>query len=120
VLAARAVLDAEILTVVMKDIDRRSIPENGDFSDTWFNKTDGSYLRGVGSFPSGHTIAAFALATAYARRYPNPKWHQWVAYGLAGLVGFSRVSIHAHYPSDVFVGAALGYVITRYVVLRLQ
>jgi membrane-associated phospholipid phosphatase len=119
-LAGRAVLDSEILTVVMKDIDRRSIPVNGNFSDTWFDKTGGSYIGGIGSFPSGHTIAAFAVATAYADRYPNPSWHRWVAYGLAGLVGFSRVSLHAHYTSDVFAGAALGYVITHYVVLRPQ
>jgi membrane-associated phospholipid phosphatase len=119
-LAGRAVLDSEILTVVMKDIDRRSLPANGNLSDTWFNKTGGNYLRGVGSFPSGHAIAAFAVATIYAERYPNPRWHRWVAYGLAGLVGFSRVSLHAHYTSDVFAGAALGYVITRYVVLRPQ
>jgi hypothetical protein len=116
-IAGRAVIDSEILTSVMKDIDRRSLPENGNFSDTWFNKTDGHYLGGIGSFPYGHTIAAFAVATAYARRYPNPSWHRWVAYGLAGLVGFSRISIHAHYASDVFAGAALGYAITNYVVL---
>ena len=102
----------------MKDIDRRSVPANEGFSDTWFNKKGGSYIRGVGSFPSGHTIAAFAVATVYADRYPNPRWHRWLAYGLAGLVGFSRVSLHAHYASDVFAGATLGYVIAHYVVLR--
>lgn len=117
-LAARAVISSEILTTVMKDINRRSVPPNGDFSDTWFNKRQGSYIRGVGAFPSGHTIAAFAVATVYADRYPNPRWHRWLAYGLAGVVGFSRVSLHSHYVSDVFAGAALGYVIAHYVVLR--
>jgi membrane-associated phospholipid phosphatase len=119
-LAGRAVLDSEILTAVMKDIDRRSLPANGDFSDTWFNKTNGSYRAGVGSFPSGHTIAAFAVATAYADRYPNPHWRRLLIYGLAGLVGFSRVSLHSHYASDVFAGAALGYAITHYQVLGLH
>jgi hypothetical protein len=116
-LAGRAVIDSEILTTVMKDIDRRSVPANGDFSNTWFNKQGGNYFRGVGSFPSGHTIAAFAVATVYANRYPNPRWRRWMIYGLAGLVGFSRVSIHAHHVSDVFAGATLGYVIARYQVL---
>jgi membrane-associated phospholipid phosphatase len=119
-LAGRAVLDSEILTSVMKDIDRRSVPANGDFSHTWFSKKGGSYLGGIGSFPSGHTIAAFAVATAYADRYPNPRWRRWLIYGLAGLVGFSRVSLHAHYVSDVFAGAALGYAITHYQVLGLR
>ena len=121
-LAGEAVLDSEILTTVMKDIDRRyrpaSIPPNGNLSQSWFKETRGSYLGGVGSFPSGHTIAAFSIATVFAQRYPNPRWHVWVAYGLAGLVGFSRVSRQSHFPSDVFAGAALGYAIAHYVVLR--
>ena len=121
-LAGEAVLDSEILTSVMKDIDRRfrpaSIPPNGELSQSWFKETHGSYLGGVGSFPSGHTIAAFSIATVFARRYPNPRWHVWLAYGLASLVGFSRVSLQSHFPSDVFAGAALGYAIANYVVLR--
>jgi len=121
-LAGEAVLDSEILTTVLKDIDRRyrpiSVPPNGDLSASWFKQTQGSYLGGVGSFPSGHTIAAFSIATVFAERYPNPRWHVWVAYGLASVVGFSRVSLQSHFPSDVFAGAALGYVIAHYVVLR--
>lgn len=119
-LAGRAVLDSEILTTVMKDIDRRSVPDNGDFSNTWFNKKGGNYLRGVGSFPSGHTIAAFAVATVYADRYPHPRWRRWLIYGLAGLVGFSRATLTSHHVSDVFAGAALGYVIAHYQVLGLR
>lgn len=121
-LAGEAVLDSEILTTVMKDIDRRyrpaSVPPNGDFSQSWFKETRGSYLGGVGSFPSGHTIAAFSIAAVFAKRYPNPRWHVWLAYGLASLVGFSRVPLQSHFPSDVFAGAALGYAIAHYVVLR--
>ena len=121
-LAGEAVLDSEILTTVMKDIDRRfrpaAIPPNGDLSQSWFKETHGSYLGGIGSFPSGHTIAAFSIATVFANRYPNPRWHVWLAYGLASLVGFSRVSRQSHFPSDVLAGAALGYAIAHYVVLR--
>jgi membrane-associated phospholipid phosphatase len=121
-LAGEAVLDSEILTTVMKDIDRRfrpiSVPPNGDFSASWFKETRGSYFGGVGSFPSGHEIAAISVATVFANRYPNPRWHVWLAYALAGLVGFSRVSLQSHFSSDVFVGAALGYAIAHYVVLH--
>ena len=60
--AGEAVADAEILTTVLKDATRRlqpsDIPPGGNFSDTWFKST-GSLLRGRGSFPSGHAIAAF-------------------------------------------------------------
>jgi membrane-associated phospholipid phosphatase len=120
-LAGEAVVDAEILTTVMKNIDRRlrpsEIPPDGDFSDSWF-QGHGNVLRGRGSFPSGHTIAAFSIATVFADRYREHRWVPWVAYGLASLVGFSRITLQSHFPSDVFVGAVLGYAISHHVVLR--
>lgn len=119
-LAGEALANAEILTTVMKDIDRRTrpaaIPPDGNFTDTWFKDTH--YLHSNGSFPSGHTIAAFSVATVIARRYGNHRWVPYVAYGAAALVGFSRVSLQSHFPSDVFMGAALGYSIARFTVLR--
>jgi membrane-associated phospholipid phosphatase len=121
-LAGEAVLDSEILTAVIKDVDRRfrpaSVPPGGDFSHSWFQQSRGSYLGGVGSFPSGHAIAAFSIATVFAQRYPNPRWHVWLAYGLASVVGFSRLSLQSHFSSDVFAGAALGYAVAHFVVLR--
>lgn len=120
-LAGEAVADAEILTTVMKNVDRRlrpsDIPPNGDFSHTWF-KTHGRLLSGRGSFPSGHTIAAFSVATVFADRYRKHRWVPYVAYGLAGFVGFTRVPLQAHFVSDVFAGAALGYVVAHNVTLR--
>jgi membrane-associated phospholipid phosphatase len=121
-LAGEAVADAEILATVMKSIDRRLRPSdisNGDFAHTWF-KAHGPVISGRGSFPSGHTIAAFSIATVFADRYRRHRWAPWMAYGLAGLVGFSRISLQAHFPSDVFMGATLGYVIGHYVVLHPQ
>jgi len=53
-----------------------------------------------------------------ARQYKNHKWVPYVAYGLAGVIGFSRLTLSAHFLSDVFMGAALGYTIGRYDVLR--
>ena len=75
-------------------------------------------MRGRGSFPSGHTIAAFSVATVISRRYGNHRWVPYVAYGMATLVGFSRLSLSSHYLSDVFMGGALGYSISRFSVLR--
>jgi membrane-associated phospholipid phosphatase len=119
--AGEAVADAEILTTVFKDATKRvrpaAIPPGGNYSDTWFDSR-GPLLRGSGSFPSGHTIAAFSVATVVARRYGNHRWVPYVAYGLATLVGFSRLSLSSHYLSDVFMGGALGYSISRFTVLR--
>ena len=120
-LAGEAIADAELVTTVMKDATRRVRPagvsKNGNFSDTWF-ESGGSVIRGSGSFPSGHTIAAFSAATVIARRYGHRRWVPYVAYGAAALVGFSRLSLSAHFLSDVFMGGALGYSISRFAVLR--
>jgi membrane-associated phospholipid phosphatase len=121
-LAGEAALSSAILTTVMKDLTRRLYPAdvnlNGDFSDTWFKKGWGEWKGGIGSFPSGHTSAAFSVAAVFAERYPDRRWVRWVAYGLAGLVGFSRISLESHFPSDVFLGAVLGYAVGHNAVLR--
>ena len=74
-LAGVAVADTAILTVVMKGatsrLRPRDVPAGGDFGDTWFQSKGSNWLRGHGSFPSGHTIAAFSVATVISRRYPK-------------------------------------------------
>ena len=111
-LAGEAVVNAEIVTIAMKDIGRRLRPidvgPNGNFNDTWFDSKSRS-VGGFGSFPSGHAVAAFSVATVFAERYRTHRWVPWVAYGLAGVVGLSRLNSQAHFPSDIFLGAALGY-----------
>ena len=120
-LAGDAVVNAEIVTIAIKDIDRRLRPSqvgpNGDFSGTWFRASSRN-IGGFGGFPSGHTVAAFSVATVFAERYRNHRWAPWVAYGLASAVGLSRLNAQAHFPSDIFLGAALGYSISHFVVLR--
>jgi membrane-associated phospholipid phosphatase len=120
-LAGEAVGGAEILTTVLKDTTARTrpsgVPVGGNFSDTWLD-SGGSRLQSHGSFPSGHTIAAFSVATVIARRYRNHRWVPYVAYGMAAVVGLSRLTLSAHFTSDVFMGATLGYAISRFGVLR--
>ena len=57
------------------------------------------------SFPSGHSVTAFAMAFVLSRAYPR---YAFLFYGLAGLVALSRVYLAKHFPSDVVAGAALG------------
>lgn len=120
-LAGEAVLNAEIVTIALKDIGRRLRPidvgPNGNFNDTWVDSKNRS-VGGFGSFPSGHTVAAFSVATVFAERYRAHRWAPWVAYGLAGVVGLSRLNVRAHFPSDIFFGAALGFSVSHFVVLR--
>lgn len=62
--------------------------------------------RGL-SFPSGHTSNAFVAATSLSLNVR--KWYVIVpAYAWAGAVGYSRMHLGVHYPSDVLAGALLG------------
>ncbi len=59
------------------------------------------------SFPSGHTSAAFSVATSLSITYP--KWYVITPCALwACSVGFSRMNEGVHYPSDVIAGAVVG------------
>ena len=60
------------------------------------------------SFPSGHTQSSFAAASAL---YFNKQKIGAAALILAALIGFSRLYLYLHYPSDVLAGAAIGLVL---------
>jgi membrane-associated phospholipid phosphatase len=119
-LAAEGIADTQLLSLVMKHIDGRltpsDIPPHGNFRDTWF-KYKGTFTNG-GSFPSGHAASAFAVATVIANRYRQHRWIPWFSYGAAAFVALTRVPDQAHFPSDVFMGAVLGYTISHFVVLH--
>ena len=118
-LAGEAMADTAIVQTVLKDVTMRLRPVSYPASG-WFatSSSPTSYIRGNGSFPSGHSIEAFAVATIIARRYGNHRWVPYAAYGLATVVGFSRLTLNVHFLSDVFMGGALGYSISRFTVLR--
>jgi membrane-associated phospholipid phosphatase len=68
------------------------------------------------SFPSGHTITAFAFASTVTREsqfwWPHSAWYVGtVFYGGASLVGLSRIYNNQHWASDVMAGAALGTIV---------
>jgi membrane-associated phospholipid phosphatase len=118
--AIEAVAGSELLTQILKGVDRRLRPQDvhsyHHFLNSWFQDR-GAWYSGPGSFPSGHMIAAISLATIFALRYSERRWVPWTAYSLAVVVGFSRITLLSHFPSDVFAGGVFGYAISRYVVL---
>lgn len=120
IFSGEAAADAMVFYAVAQEATRRarpiSIPPNGDFGHSFY---DGHAIIS-NSFPSGHAAEAFSIATVFERRYRDHKWVPWVAYGIAGLIGFSRLTLQSHFLSDVFMGSAVGYVTGRYVALQGQ
>ena len=118
-LAGEALLDAEIVAEVSKHATGRLRPSDispsGDFGRTWF-RVGGGLVSERASFPSGHAITAFATAAVIAKRYRRHRWVPWLVYTGATAIALSRIPDQAHFPSDVFAGAAMGYILGRFIV----
>jgi hypothetical protein len=118
-LAGEAFADGFLLDLPLKAITGRREPisyaGNGPYSDSFFNGTHNPVHSG--GFYSIHAMGAMAVATVIARRYRSHRWVPFVAYGLAGAISFSRITRSDHFPADVFLGGAMGFVIARYAVL---
>ncbi len=106
-LGAEALIDSGIVVTVIKEITQRKRPTAG--------QDRGDFFAGGNSFPSGHSIAAWSLATVIANEYHDRPLVQITAYGIAGAVSVARFTSLNHYLSDVLVGSAMGYGIGRYV-----
>jgi membrane-associated PAP2 superfamily phosphatase len=121
-LATEAYGDSVVIDLAMKAVTRRERPSdvapNGDYSDTFFNGGK-SPLKGS-SFPSGHATAVWSVATVVAERYSHrgKPWVPVLAYTLATAISISRITEAAHFPSDVWLGASLGYTIAKYQTLK--
>jgi membrane-associated phospholipid phosphatase len=109
VLSAEAGIDSFLLYEGAKLVFNRERP--------YTNYGNGKFFAGNftdGSFPSGHAAFAWTIASVIAREYP--KWPVELAmYGAATAVATTRVTGGQHFPSDVFFGSAMGYLVGRYV-----
>ena len=73
-----------------------------------FSKGPGEILDP--SFPSGHAVYGFMMATLLTHWFPR---YRVVFFILAGLIAWTRMYLGLHYPTDVIAGSLLGYGITK-------
>jgi membrane-associated phospholipid phosphatase len=107
VLGGEALLDSLIVVSVLKPIAGRNRPNAKD--------DQGSFFDGGASFPSGHAIETWSLASVISYEYGHTKLVPIIACALAGVVTVSRFSAQQHYASDLVAGAGMGWFIGRYV-----
>lgn len=107
VLGAEAMVDGLVVVEVLKLIAQRPRPDEG--ADA------GHFFHGGSSFPSGHAIASWALASVIADEYHGTRAVPVLAYGLAGVVSAARFAAQKHYLSDIVAGGAMGYFIGHHV-----
>ena len=110
VFAAEAGANAFVVDEVLRFSLRRSRPNVTVHPGEWEQP-------GGSSFPSAHAATAFAIATVIADESSSPMT-KLLAYGTATAVGLARVKAEQHFPSDVFIGAAAGYLIGHSVYKR--
>src|SRR6266853_3948974 len=103
-LAGEAAVNSVIVGEAMKLVFQRPRPNTANA---------GRFGAGGASFPSEHSLLAWSIASVIAHDYPGPLT-KLLAYGAATGVTLSRVAARQHFPSDVVVGSALGYLIGRY------
>jgi membrane-associated phospholipid phosphatase len=89
---------------------RRQRPREGYDPRAWF-------VKGGDSFPSGHASVVFELATI-ASQHTRSNTLRVLYYAVAGSISVARAQDDAHWPSDVFVGAVIGTVVSRAIVRR--
>lgn len=62
------------------------------------------------SFPSAHAAFAFMMATLLAHWFPR----YWILFYIAAVfIGWTRIYLGLHYPTDIFAGALLGYGVSK-------
>jgi membrane-associated phospholipid phosphatase len=110
ILGGEALLDGVVVEQGMKLVFYRERPHVDEARGRFFQ-------TGVGidsSFPSSHSVLAWSSAAVIAEEYPS-RWVQFGAYSAAAGVSVTRVLGQEHFPSDVLVGSAAGWLVGHYV-----
>jgi membrane-associated phospholipid phosphatase len=108
-LSGEALIDSLAVSEAIELVSRRDRPNVNNAKGNFFSSSPLD-----SSFPSTHAAAAWAMAAVVGDEYPG--WLTRTAvYGLATSVSVSRVLAEQHFPSDVLIGSAAGWLIGHYV-----
>lgn len=103
--AALALCSSLVVTYALKGAAWRERPDAPG--------SRGSFYAGGDSFPSGHAMTSFAVASAVAVHPGTPRWLKVALLATASAISVSRVTGYRHWPSDVYFGAFTGILIGR-------
>ena len=113
ILTGESMVDGVVVEEVLKQLFRRERPNVDGARGHFFQSNVGA----DSSFPSSHSLITWSAASALATEYPA-LWTQFMLYSAATSVSLTRVLGQEHFPSDVLVGSATGWLIGHYVVQR--
>ena len=114
-LSLKSLVISGLFVQALKFAGHRYRPSSGDPYNMW----DGpSFSTSNLSFPSGHASSTFAIATIIASEYADKAFVPPLVYGIATLTALSRVNDNAHWASDVFFGAVIGYFTAKAIIAQ--
>ncbi len=113
-IGVEALLNSFLVDTALKTVTMRQRPLEGDgHGRFWHGK--GRPWNAGSSWPSGHAIYSWTLASVIAHEFPRPRIIPITSYALATTVIASRFAVRRHFASDVVSGAAMGWFIGHYV-----
>jgi membrane-associated phospholipid phosphatase len=114
VLSVEAIVDASVVTEVLKLATNRERPAYGTGNGPFWPDGRAIYTTN-GSFPSEHATVSWAFAHVVTDETPGHPWLHLGLYAMATAVSVTRVTSRNHFPSDVLIGSAVGYLVGGYV-----
>jgi len=111
-LCFETLIDTTVVETIVKAATDRARPLEGNGKGGFWESTGSPWNA---SFPSGHAINTFGMASIFAHEYPHKTWLKVLIYAYAGTVVGARLAARRHFPSDVVVGGAMGWFIGDYV-----
>jgi membrane-associated phospholipid phosphatase len=111
-LCFETLIDTTLIETALKSATDRARPLEGNGNGNFW---DGAHGVLNSSFPSGHAIDTFGIASVFAHEYKHVWWAKLIAYAYAGSVVGARLAARRHFPSDVVAGGAMGWFTGDYV-----